>query len=347
VANRGWTIEYPLHIWASPDWFERLILIVLGLLLAYTVFVFTRFFYRYCSARRQSREFVPDSTHAFRRNQKGIIAELSHGAETLKSIASTAPFLGLAGTCYGILAVLFRGYVGSKGAFVAMISSETAAALVTTAGGLVVAIPAAAFYNILRTRVEIVESGLSDTPLTSSSQSFQFAQKLPLQRQFASMPPFALIAAPGLAVLLALYVAFSSSPLCEVAKGLHMGIAPARCEYAGGDRRIVLRITDAGSLFLSNVPEDWSRLPTRLSEIYSDRVRRVLYLSADDGVPFQTVADAIDIAQNVPVTAGSPAVRIGTDRLNIAVLLVTPTAMNDHCPEPVVTGSRQRRAREQ
>jgi biopolymer transport protein ExbB/TolQ len=120
-----WSIGY---LWRSSDWVERLFLVALALMLAYAVFVFSRFFCRCYSARRQSRALVPDSTRAFQRSQRRLVAKLSRGLGTLKSIASIAPFLGLAGTCYGILGGLFRGIGMEKRAALAMITANIAAA---------------------------------------------------------------------------------------------------------------------------------------------------------------------------------------------------------------------------
>src|SRR5207244_3994217 len=124
--------------------------------LGYTVFVVVRFSRRYYLARRESRALLPDS-NSVRTSQPGhkrLVAELSRGVATLKAIAWSAPFLGLAGTCYGILVVFSTGYVGSKSRFLSLIFLEVATTLIATVAGLVVAIPAAISNNVLRTRLE-------------------------------------------------------------------------------------------------------------------------------------------------------------------------------------------------
>jgi biopolymer transport protein ExbD len=54
------------------------------------------------------------------------------------------------------------------------------------------------------------ESNLSNTPLAAITHSFQFAQRLPLQKRFSGPPAFALIGAPVLAVLVAILTLFPS-----------------------------------------------------------------------------------------------------------------------------------------
>ena len=64
----------------------------------------------------------------------------------LASTSSLAPFLGLLGTVWGIMSSFFE--IGAQGsAELSVVAPGIAAALVTTIGGLVVAIPAAGAYN--------------------------------------------------------------------------------------------------------------------------------------------------------------------------------------------------------
>lgn len=92
------SVEY---LWRSADLFDRLILVILALLLAYTVFVLGRFYLRYASVGRESRHPLTGPEHAQRRKRK-LMAELSCGLGTLRAISSVAPYLGLVGTCDGV-----------------------------------------------------------------------------------------------------------------------------------------------------------------------------------------------------------------------------------------------------
>ncbi|MFZ4806085.1 MAG: MotA/TolQ/ExbB proton channel family protein [Hyphomicrobiaceae bacterium] len=79
-------------------------------------------------------------------------AELLEGAEgglpTLAVIASSAPFVGLFGTVWGIM-TSFIGIAASKDTSLAVVAPGIAEALAATAIGLVAAIPAAIAYNRL------------------------------------------------------------------------------------------------------------------------------------------------------------------------------------------------------
>lgn len=338
-----WSIGY---LWRSSNWFERLVFVALGLMLAYTVFVLSRFFRRYYLACHPSRALVSDSAGAIKRSQRRLVAELSCGVGTLKTIASTAPFLGLAGTCNGILGG-FRGIGMQKQAALAMMTADFSAALIATAAGILVTIPATLAHNSLRTRINRFERELSSAGMAphedpAGQRQFRLAQTLPLKKRFSSLPPFALIAATALASVVAVFIAFEPY---ETPTGLHVGLIPDRCELEDDDRPIVLLITDAGEFFINQTQEDWNSLPEVVSKIYGSRVHRTLYVRADDGVPFQTVADAIDIVENANIEPHQ-AVRMGADKLDITVRLITPNVMNTSCVlEPVAIGSSQHSSR--
>jgi biopolymer transport protein ExbB/TolQ len=82
--------------------------------------------------------------------------ELEKGASFLATVGSNAPFLGLTGTVLGILTAFHRfAEAGGKGGTEVM--SAISRALVATAVGLLVAIPAVIFYNLLRTRIRAIQ----------------------------------------------------------------------------------------------------------------------------------------------------------------------------------------------
>jgi biopolymer transport protein ExbD len=324
----GWTIEY---LWRWTDSWERFALLGLALMLARVFVVLASVSYHCHLARRVHG--IDGASRAFQRSRRKLVADLSLRVGTLKSIASTAPYLGLVGTCVGVLGT-FRGYSGTRHDLLVVMVFGLDAAFLSTAAGLLVTVPAIVSYNYLRTRIESLESEVN---APRRSQPFRLAPKFPLGARFSKIP-FAFVAAP---VLAACITAFMTFPSFRTPKGLSVAVASAHCDY-GGERFITLRITDAGELFLNTEQEDLSSLGPRLSQIYRLRVDRTLYLHAEDGVPFQSVAEALDIVKNANVERN--AVGIGANKLTITVRLVTPKSMNGSCPQPVETGSRQMEA---
>jgi biopolymer transport protein ExbB len=79
-------------------------------------------------------------------------SELRRGLSVLATVGSTAPFVGLFGTVIGIVNAFHEiGATGRGG--IATVSSGIAEALVTTAFGIMVAIPAVWLFNALGQRI--------------------------------------------------------------------------------------------------------------------------------------------------------------------------------------------------
>jgi biopolymer transport protein TolQ len=71
---------------------------------------------------------------------------LRWGLGFLASLASASPFIGLFGTVWGIMAT-FQNLGEAKSASLAVVAPGISAALIATAAGLAVAIPAVMAYN--------------------------------------------------------------------------------------------------------------------------------------------------------------------------------------------------------
>src|SRR5882672_5669083 len=291
----------------------RLDVIVLALMLVYLFAVVIHVYYRYCLARRIPRIDSAES--------KKLVAVLNIKVGSLKSIALTAPCLGLAGTCFGILSAF--GAVGmEKHAARAMIATRIALALVPTAIAIPVAVLATASYNYLCTRMDLLQGKVFEEGQERGSH-FPRARRFPPTERFADLPAIGLLAALGLTVLVKVFL--PSASFDRPPTGFYVELASARCEYDGNSGLIVLHITDAGKLFLNQEQEDLSTLANRLSQIYRMRQNGTLDLLADVDVPFQTVADTLDTV----------------DKLGIKVRLVTPKMFDAGCLlKPVVGGSK-------
>ncbi|MBI3668131.1 MAG: MotA/TolQ/ExbB proton channel family protein [Acidobacteria bacterium] len=111
-------------------------------------------------------EYVEASKRALERAEAIVQAELKRGLGGLATIGSTAPFVGLFGTVVGIINA-FQGISTEKSAGLGAVASGISEALVTTAIGLFVAVPAVWMYNIFTTKVDSfnVEMGNSSSEL--------------------------------------------------------------------------------------------------------------------------------------------------------------------------------------
>lgn len=84
--------------------------------------------------------------------QAGLAGRLSGGQQFLASTGSTAPFVGLFGTVYGVMNS-FIGIAQSNTTNLAIVAPGIAEALLATGIGLFAAIPAVIFYNYFNTRI--------------------------------------------------------------------------------------------------------------------------------------------------------------------------------------------------
>jgi biopolymer transport protein ExbB/biopolymer transport protein TolQ len=113
-----------------------------------------------------SGEEIEASKRALDRSEAIVHAELKRGISSLATIGSTAPFVGLFGTVVGIINA-FRGIATEKSAGLGAVSAGISEALVTTAVGLFVAVPAVWMFNYFSSKLEAfdVEMGNSSSEL--------------------------------------------------------------------------------------------------------------------------------------------------------------------------------------
>jgi biopolymer transport protein TolQ len=88
-------------------------------------------------------------------------ASLQRKLAFLASTASTAPFIGLFGTVWGIMTSFIN--IGATGASnLAVVAPGIAEALIATAMGLFAAIPAVLFYNYFVNRIRTISADLNN-----------------------------------------------------------------------------------------------------------------------------------------------------------------------------------------
>ncbi len=111
-------------------------------------------------------EEIEASKRALERAEAIVHAELKRGVSSLATIGSTAPFVGLFGTVVGIINA-FKGIATEKATGLGAVAGGISEALVTTAVGLFVAIPAVWMFNFFTTKIEAfdVEMGNSSSEL--------------------------------------------------------------------------------------------------------------------------------------------------------------------------------------
>jgi biopolymer transport protein ExbB/TolQ len=107
---------------------------------------------------------IETAKRGLQRSASLIHVEMKRGLNGLATIASTAPFVGLFGTVVGIFDA-FRGCGMERSACLALTAHGLAEALVTTALGLLVAVPAVWCYNYLANTMEAFDAEIANSSM--------------------------------------------------------------------------------------------------------------------------------------------------------------------------------------
>jgi len=111
---------------------------------------------------KDSHDLVAAVGRALDRAVSLTSAEMKKGTGGLASIGSASPFIGLFGTVIGIINA-FTGIAMSGSGGLAAVSAGIAEALITTAFGIFVAVPAVMAFNYFTTRLERFQIEMSNS----------------------------------------------------------------------------------------------------------------------------------------------------------------------------------------
>jgi biopolymer transport protein ExbB len=114
------------------------------------------------SANIVGHDPIEAAERAIERESLMATADMRRGLSGLATIGTTAPFIGLFGTVIGIINA-FRGMAMTGSGGIAAVSTGIAEALVTTALGLFVAIPAVWLFNIFTNKIERFQVEMSNS----------------------------------------------------------------------------------------------------------------------------------------------------------------------------------------
>lgn len=109
-----------------------------------------------------SGDQIESSRRACERAEAIVNAELKRGLSSLATIGATAPFVGLFGTTVGIINA-FAGMSASQTAGLAAVAGGISEALIATAFGLLVAVPAVWAYNAFTNSVEAFQIEMTNS----------------------------------------------------------------------------------------------------------------------------------------------------------------------------------------
>lgn len=108
-----------------------------------------------------SKVIVDNVRRSLHQGVNNETAKLNHSISILATCANASPFVGLFGTVWGILTT-FTAIGAMKSASLATVAPGIAEALVATALGLFVAIPASVAFNIFISKIAFLENLMVD-----------------------------------------------------------------------------------------------------------------------------------------------------------------------------------------
>jgi biopolymer transport protein ExbB/TolQ len=108
-------------------------------------------------------EVLEAASRSMERTKERELAGLRRGLPFLATVSSSAPFVGLFGTVFGIITAFRSMSSGEGGGGLATVSAGISEALLTTAVGLAVAIITVWFYNLFVTKVDDFTVDIDET----------------------------------------------------------------------------------------------------------------------------------------------------------------------------------------
>jgi biopolymer transport protein ExbB/biopolymer transport protein TolQ len=116
------------------------------------------------SAQVPDEEVIEAAKRGLQRSVAIVHAEMKRGLSGLATVGSTAPFVGLFGTVVGIINA-FKGIAEQKATGLASVAGGISEALVATALGLGVAIPAVWAYNYFTNKIEAFDVEMDNSSM--------------------------------------------------------------------------------------------------------------------------------------------------------------------------------------
>jgi biopolymer transport protein ExbB len=116
------------------------------------------------SSQVSEEEVVEAAKRGLDRSIAIVHADMKRGLSGLATIGSTAPFVGLFGTVVGIINA-FKGIEAEKATGLSAVAGGISEALVTTALGLLVAVPAVWAFNYFTNKVEAFDVEMDNSSM--------------------------------------------------------------------------------------------------------------------------------------------------------------------------------------
>jgi biopolymer transport protein ExbB/TolQ/biopolymer transport protein ExbD len=238
---------------------------------------------------------------------EGLNLDLRRGLPVVGTIAATAPFVGLLGTVLGIIRA-FQA-LGTTGTGLAGVSAGIAEALITTAMGLFVAIPATWAFNFITSRVDGVvfharrfatlylESLAASGGPSTRRLLHEKQEENPAAVHFSRSTIKADINVTPLVdvvlVLLIIFMVITPAPesAIEVGMAKHSRSTPGREQ---NQQQVLVRVTADNQVFLNDETVTAGSLKEALAKAFQGKTDLPLFFEADARADYPQVVQILD-----------------------------------------------------
>jgi len=239
---------------------------------------------------------------------EGLNLDLRKGLPILGTIAATAPFVGLLGTVLGIIHAFEA--LGSSGTGLAAVSPGIAEALMTTALGLFVAIPATWAFNYLTSRVDgvvyyarrfatlFLESLAAAGGPSTRKLLTQKHEENPAAVHFSRSAIKADINVTPLVdvvlVLLIIFMVVTPSPTSAIQLGLAKVSKAQPGKQEQNKDQVLVRISADHQVYLNDKQVTAADLKQALSTAFHGKTDQPLFFEADASADYPQVVQILD-----------------------------------------------------
>jgi biopolymer transport protein ExbB len=259
---------------------------------------------------------------------EGLNLDLRRGLPIVGTIAATAPFVGLLGTVLGIIRA-FQS-LGKTGTGLAGVSAGIAEALVTTALGLFVAIPATWAFNFMTQRVNgvvyhtqrfatlflesLAASGGASTRKILAAKQEENPAAVHFSRSSIKADINVTPLVDVVLVLLIIFMVVTPPPSSSIS----LGLAKVTHEEPGKEEQnknqVLVRIAADHQVYLNDKEVAAGSLKEALSKAFQGKTDQPLFFEADASADYPQVVQVLDEVSaagyaNVSIVNRKPATR--------------------------------------
>src|SRR6202163_3067529 len=229
-----------------------------------------------------------------------VHAEMKRGLSALATIGSTAPFVALFGTVVGILNA-FKGIAANKATGLSAVAGGISEALVTTAFGLLVAVPAVWAYNYFTNKVEAFDVEMDNSSMglinyfvwrrgARDKRAMAYNPTVGAQMSSPNVIPMADI----MLVLLIIFMVVTPMLTKGVSVDMVTANTPRNMQDADKDDAVIVAVTRDGKIYLGNTAISKEDITGQVKDRLANRLDKTVYVRSDARAKYGDVVAVVD-----------------------------------------------------